>query len=86
MTDSSTWVAERKNNPKLAILFSGDKMLVNTYHALAQPKGATPGADTAAAFIDFVASKDGQDVIRTFGKPQHGEPLYNDADYAKKYD
>lgn len=86
MTDSSTWVAEKKNTPKLVILFKGDKMLVNTYHALAQPKGATPGADTAAAFIDFVASKEGQDIIRGFGKAEHGESLYNDAEYAKKYD
>lgn len=86
MTDSSTWVAEKKNTPKLGILFQGDKMLVNTYHALAQPKGATPGAETAAAFIDFVASKEGQDIIRGFGKAEYGEALYNDAAYAKKYD
>jgi tungstate transport system substrate-binding protein len=86
MTDSSTWVAEKKNLPKLKILFQGDKMLVNTYHALAQPAGATLGADTAAAFIDFVASEKGQDIIRGFGKAQYGEALYNDAAYAKKYD
>jgi tungstate transport system substrate-binding protein len=86
MTDSSTWVAEKKNLPKLSILFQGDKMLVNTYHALAQPAGATPGAKTAAEFIDFVASKEGQDIIRSFGKAEYGESLYNDAEYAKKYD
>ena len=86
MTDSSTWVAEKKNLPKLKILFQGDKMLVNTYHALAQPAGATPGAETAAAFIDFVASDKGQDIIRGFGKAEYGEALYNDAAYAKKYD
>lgn len=86
MTDSSTWVAEKKNLPRLVILFKGDKMLVNTYHALAQPAGATPGAETAAAFIDFVASEKGQDIIRGFGKSQYGEALYNDAAYARKYD
>lgn len=86
MTDFSTWVAEKRNLPKLTILFKGDKMLVNTYHALAQPAGATPGAKTAAAFIDFVASKEGQGIIRSFGKAGHGESLYNDAEYAKKYD
>jgi len=86
MTDSSTWVAEKKNLPQLKILFQGDKMLVNTYHALAQPAGATAGADTAAAFIDFVASDKGQDIIRGFGKAEYGEALYNDAAYAKKYD
>lgn len=86
MTDSSTWVAEKKNTPKLVILFQGDKMLVNTYHALAQPKGATPGAETAAAFIDFVASNEGQEIIRSFGKAEYSEALYNDAAYARKYD
>jgi ABC-type proline/glycine betaine transport system ATPase subunit len=51
MTDSSTWVAEKKNVANLTILFRGDKFLVNTYHTLSQPAGATPGAATAAKFI-----------------------------------
>jgi tungstate transport system substrate-binding protein len=86
MVDSSTWVAEKKNLPNLKISFSGDKLLVNTYHALAQPAGATPGAELAAQFIDFVASEQGQKLIRDYGKDKYGEGLYNDAAYAKKYD
>jgi len=86
MTDSSTWVAEKKNVPGLKILFRGDKFLINTYHALCQPLGATPGAKAAARFSDFVASKDGQEIIRTYGTDKFGEGLYNDAAYAKKYD
>jgi tungstate transport system substrate-binding protein len=86
MVDSSTWVAEKKNLPNLKVLFKGDKVLVNTYHALAQPKGATPGAATAVEFIEFVASPQGQKIIRDYGKKKYGEPLYNDAKYAKKYD
>lgn len=86
MTDSSTWVAEKKNVANLAILFSGDKFLVNTYHTLTQPAGATPGATTAAKFVDFAASEKGQRIIREFGKTEQGEGLYNDAAYAKKYD
>ena len=86
MVDSSTWVAEKKIAPNLKILFKGDKALVNTYHALAQPAGATPGAATAAKFIDFVASDQGQKIIREYGKDKHGEGLYNDAAYAQKYD
>jgi tungstate transport system substrate-binding protein len=86
MTDSSTWAAEKKNVPELTILFRGDKFLVNTYHALCQPEGATPGASVAARFIAFVASKEGQDIIRNYGKDKHGEGLYNDSEYAKKYD
>ena len=86
MTDSSTWVAEQKSVPNLKILFKGDKFLVNTYHALCQPAGATPGAEWAAQFIDFVASEAGQKIIRDYGKAQYGQGLYDDAAYAKQYD
>jgi len=86
MTDSSTWAAEKKHMPALKILFKGDKYLVNTYHALAAPVGATPGAATAAAFIHFVASEAGQKIIRDYGKKAIGEALYDDAAYAKQYD
>jgi tungstate transport system substrate-binding protein len=85
MVDSSTWVAEKKEVPKLKILFKGDKLLVNTYHALCQPPGATPGAAVAAKFIDFVASPQGQKIIRDYGQAQYGAGLYNDAAYAKQY-
>jgi tungstate transport system substrate-binding protein len=86
MVDSSTWVAEKKDVPNLKILFKGDKLLVNTYHALCQPAGATSGAATAAKFIDFVASPQGQNIIQAYGKNKYGEGLYNDAAYAKQYD
>jgi tungstate transport system substrate-binding protein len=86
MVDSSTWVAEKKNLPHLKVLYQGDKMLVNTYHALAQPPGATPGAAMAAKFIDFAASPAGQKIIADYGKDKYGEGLYNDAAYARQYD
>lgn len=86
MVDSSTWVAEKKNLPGLTVLFKGDQALVNTYHALAQPAGATPGAATGAKFIDFVASAKGQKIIKEYGRDKYGDGLYNDAEYAKKYD
>ena len=85
MTDSSTWVAERANTPHLKLLFSEDKMLVNIYHALAQPVGATPWAETATEFIEFVASEQGQNIIRSYGRDAFGESMYNDAVYAGKY-
>lgn len=85
MTDSSTWVAEKNIAPDLQILYRGDPFLVNTYDALAVPAGSTANRNIAVKFIQFVASEEGQDIIRNFGKVQYKEPLYNDAKYAKKY-
>ena len=86
MTDSSTWVSVKKEMKNLKILFRGDVFLVNTYHTLSQPEGATPGRKYASKFIDFVGSKEGQNIIGTYGKDLYGEGIYNDAAYAKKYD
>lgn len=85
MTDSSTWVAEKSNAPRLRILLRGDKALVNTYHALAAAEGATPGRETALRFIRFVASEEGQRIIRDYGRERYGEALYNDAVYARRF-
>jgi tungstate transport system substrate-binding protein len=87
----SWWTAapgrrRRRIVPNLKMLFKGDKALVNTYHTLCQPAGATPGAATAVKFIDFVASPRGKRLSPIYGKDKHGEGLYNDAAYAKKYD
>ena len=86
MTDSSTWVAAKKEMHNLKILFRGDPILINTYHTLCQPEGATSGQPLAAAFIDFVVSKEGQKLIADYGAAKYGEGLYNDAAYAKQFD
>jgi tungstate transport system substrate-binding protein len=86
MTDSSTWVAEKNNMARLKVLFRGDKALVNVYHALGQPDGATAGATSAARFIQFLASEEAQKILRDFGKDKFGEGLYNDAEYARQFD
>jgi tungstate transport system substrate-binding protein len=86
MTDSSTWVAAKKEMDNIKILFRGDPFLINTYHTLCQPEGATDGQPYAAKFIDFVVSEQGQSLIRNFGAKEYGEGLYNDAAYAKQYD
>lgn len=85
MTDSSTWVAEKDVAPNLQILYRGDKYLVNTYDALAAPPGGAPNRDIAVQFIQFVASDEGQSIIRNYGKSKYKEALYNDAIYARQY-
>lgn len=86
MSDSSTWIMEKGVAPDLAILFRGDKFLVNTYHALTAPPGATPGRDTAEKFVAFVASPAGQKIIADYGRDRFGEGLYNDEAYARQYE
>ena len=86
MTDSSTWVAGQKDLNDLTILFKGDPVLINTYHGLCQPRGATKGQEAAELFIDFIGSAKGQEIIRTYGESAHGAAMYNDAEYAKQYD
>jgi tungstate transport system substrate-binding protein len=86
MTDSSTWVAAKKELHNLKILFRGDPILINTYHTLCQPEGATPGQPLAAELIDFVVSDEGQKLIADFGAAEYGEGLYNDAAYARQFD
>ncbi|TKB07654.1 substrate-binding domain-containing protein [Desulforhopalus sp. IMCC35007] len=86
MTDSSTWVVGQKDFADLKILFKGDPVLINTYHGLCQPEGATVGQEAASKFIDFLSSEAGQSIIRTYGEADHGAPMYNDADYARQYE
>jgi tungstate transport system substrate-binding protein len=88
MTDSSTWVKGKALHglDALEVKFKGDPFLINTYHALCQPDGQTEGASLGARFIEFLASQKGQKIFGEFGKKEFGQPLYNDAKYAAKYD
>lgn len=86
MTDSSTWVAGKKDLGNLRVLFRGDTFLINTYHGLCQAEGATSAQTYAAKFIDFLASDEGQKMIQDYGKDLYGEAMYNDAEYAKQFE
>ncbi len=86
MTDSSTWFLGSRGLANLTVLFRGDPTLVNTYHALRQPDGATPGAGLAGRFLAFLAAPAGQAIIGGYGRQEHGQALYHDAAYASRYD
>jgi tungstate transport system substrate-binding protein len=86
MSDSSTWVTARGDLPNLKVLFRGDPALVNRYHALCQPVGATKGQSHAARFVDFLRTEEARAMIRDFGKNRYGEPLYHAADHTKSFD
>lgn len=78
LTDSSTFIAERRNMPQLRLLFKGGDLLLNPYHTLylSQP---SPGAATARQFGVFLASERAQALMRDFGRQGYGEAMYNDA-------
>lgn len=78
LTDSSTFIAERRNMPKLKMVFRGGEMLANPYHTL-YLTDATPGAVTARKFGEYLVSDKVQALMREFGKEKYGEPMYNDA-------
>lgn len=78
LTDSSTFIAERKNLPNLALAHRGGQMLLNPYHTqwLTEP---TPGQPMAIRFAEYLYSEPVQTLLRTFGQEKFGEPMYNDA-------
>ena len=86
MTDSSTWVAAHADLHNLEALFQGDPVLVNVYHALCQPEGATKGQPYASKFADFLASEEAQAIVRSYGKDRYGKPMYRDVEYARAYE
>ena len=82
MCDSSTWIANRKRCGNLGLLFGGDRMLVNVYHALMRR-----GAPTLAArFLEYLASPTAQHIIAEYGRRKFDQPLYHPASYARMFD
>lgn len=78
LTDSSTFIAERRQVPRLARLFRGGEMLANPYHTLYLTE-PTPGAAVARDFGRYLQGEAVQALMRRFGQDRHGEPMYFDA-------
>lgn len=76
MTDSSTWVAEKAKLDRLKVLFSGDPILVNTYHALRGVEGDAAALEISRQFIEFVGSADDQQILTHYGKARFGDAMY----------
>jgi tungstate transport system substrate-binding protein len=87
MTDSSTYYVKKSEIKSLKILFRGDPILVNVYHALVASPAKCPREtyNLAVKFVQFLESDQGQSIYRDFGVKQYGAALYNDAEYAKQW-
>jgi tungstate transport system substrate-binding protein len=88
MTDSSTFFVKQSEIRNLKILFKGDPVLVNVYHALVASPEKYPKAnyELAAKFVKFMNSPEGQKFFEEYGKAKYGTALYNDAEYARKWE
>jgi tungstate transport system substrate-binding protein len=87
MTDSSTYYVKKAKIRNLKILFKGDPILVNVYHAVVASPATCPrdAYDLAVEFVNFLKSEGGQSIYREFGVKKYGAALYNDAEYAKQW-
>ncbi|MDD5082456.1 MAG: substrate-binding domain-containing protein [Dehalococcoidales bacterium] len=77
LTDRATYLATQENL-SLDILVEGDPVLLNIYHVIQinPNKSDKINADGAEAFADFMVSDEAQEIIRTFGVEEFGQPLF----------
>jgi tungstate transport system substrate-binding protein len=77
ISDRATYLAQ-KANLDLAILFQGDKALLNVYHVIVvnPAKHANVNVVGARAFAAWITRGDIQKVIGDFGKGAAGEALF----------
>jgi tungstate transport system substrate-binding protein len=77
ISDRATYLAQ-KANLDLAILFQGDKSLLNVYHVIVvnPAKHANVNVVAARAFAAWIVRADIQKVIGEFGKDKAGEALF----------
>lgn len=77
LTDRGTYLSQQ-DNIQLVILFEGDPILLNPYGIIAVNPDKHPKANYEGAmkFIEFITSKEGQEIIKNFGIEKYGQPLF----------
>jgi tungstate transport system substrate-binding protein len=77
LSDRGTYLSQ-KDNLDLEILVEGDAALFNPYTVMVvnPEKHSKVNVVGARAFARFLVSSQGQDLIRTFGMKEFGEPLF----------
>ena len=77
VTDRATYLAQKKNI-SLVILVEGDAKLLNIYHVMEvnSEKFTKVNKEGSKAFADFLLSKEGQEMITSFGKDKFGQALF----------
>ena len=77
ISDRSTYLVQR-DNLDLAMLHEGDSRLLNIYHVIQvnPEKFGNVNGEGGSAFVQFIISKDAQEIIRRFGMGRFGQPLF----------
>ncbi len=77
LADRGTFLALRYNL-ELEVLFEGDAALLNIYHVHMVNPEVHSGVkeEQARAWVEFMISAEAQEIIRTFGIDEFGEPLF----------
>lgn len=78
LTDRGTYL-HLKHTLSLDILVQGDERLYNVYHVIVVNPKKHPNVNVegARAFADFITSPQVQDIIRSYGVDEFGEPLFH---------
>jgi len=77
VSDRGTYLAF-KSRLSLDIVLQGDRVLLNIYHVMQPNPEKFPKVNAAGgkAFVDFMISREAQEIIRQFGKEKFGSPLF----------
>lgn len=79
LTDRATWLAN-SDPAALPLMVEGDERLFNVYHVIVVNPDQFPdldiNTDGADDFREFLLSDEAQEVIRTFGEDEYGQPLF----------
>ena len=77
LADRGTWLATA-DAERLLIAVEGDERLFNVYHVIVVSPDAHDGVNAEAArrFRDFLLLDETQELIRTFGVAEYGQPLF----------
>jgi tungstate transport system substrate-binding protein len=77
ISDRGTYLAQ-SSNLELEVLVEGDPVLLNIYHVMqVNPEQfSRVNGKGGQAFVEFMVSKDTQDLISQFGVEKYGRPLF----------
>ncbi len=77
LVDRGTYLGFQKR-VRLAILLEGDPRLFNVYHVMEANAARNPkvNAQGGKALADFIVSPEGQEIIKTLGMKEYGQPLF----------